>query len=106
MKKKQRRERPAEPEPLVLPKKFPAECPVCGEKRVFVPEAMKGDIELETLGGKIPALWAFEYRYHTPLYPVKLLAIGDVCIGCGTPRTIILDKLKGPPLGRGLIIPG
>ncbi len=96
-KKARRRKRPDPPQPLVLPKHFP-ECRVCGETRVFCAEAMKGDapLNLESLG-KTPALFSYEYAYDTALYPVRLIAIGDICVECGTPRTIVMDKLKGKP---------
>ena len=83
-----------EPEPLVFPKEFP-ECGVCGSTRVFCQEAMKGDLQLETLGDRVPALFSFEYVYDTPLFPMKLLAIGDVCVDCGSPRILVIEKLRG-----------
>ncbi len=43
----------------------------------------------------VEELISFEYEYDTPLFPMKLLAIGDVCVDCGTPRVIVMDKLKG-----------
>lgn len=88
-------EKGKEPEPVTFPKEFP-NCPVCGSTRVFAQEAMKGDLQLETLGGSIPALFSFEYVYDTPLFPMKLLAIGDVCVDCGSPRILVIDKVRGP----------
>ncbi|KKN30535.1 hypothetical protein LCGC14_0833200 [marine sediment metagenome] len=98
----------AEASTLVLPKTF-EKCPIpdCGETRRFTVEAMKGDLQLQDILGKEPALFSFEYYYDTPLYPVKLICIGDVCVKCGIPRIIAMDKIKGkpPPPTRGLHLP-
>lgn len=86
-------------------------CPVCGCPARFTVEAMKGDLQLEDIFGKQPALFSLEYIYDTPLYRIKLVVIGDTCVRCGAIYTLARDKLKGipkigkiPPPGGGLII--
>lgn len=97
------------PPPLKLPKEFPR-CPVCGSRRLFCQEAMKGDIDMAKPAGKVPALFSFELVYSTPLFPIKLIAVGDVCVDCGTPRIVAMDKVRGqvrmPGDGRGPLIRG
>ena len=95
----------AEHSTLVLPKTFD-ECPICGETGRFTVEAMKGDLQLQDILGKEPALFSFEYYYDTPLYPIKLICIGDVCVKCGIPRIIAMDKVKGKPEVPKLHRPG
>lgn len=72
-------------------------CPVCGCPARFTVEAMKGDLHIEDILGKQPALFSLEYRYDTPLYPVRLVVIGDSCQRCGALYTLARDKLKGIP---------
>ena len=74
-------------------------CPVCGCPARFTVEAMKGDLHLQDIFGKEPALFSFEYVYDTPLYSIKLVVIGDSCVRCGTLYTLARDKLKGTPKG-------
>lgn len=87
-------------------------CPVCGCPARFTVEAMKGDLHIEDILGKEPALFSFEYIYETPAYKVKLVVIGDSCVRCGAFYTLARDKLKGSPLvipqppPGGLIIGG
>ena len=75
------------------------ECPVCKCPARFTVEAMKGDLHLQDIFGKEPALFSFEYVYDTPLYSIKLVVIGDSCVRCGTLYTLARDKLKGTPKG-------
>ncbi|KKL53524.1 hypothetical protein LCGC14_2274580 [marine sediment metagenome] len=90
--------RRAEKEPFKLPMEFDT-CPNpdCGSKRLFVEEALKHDVNLEGLGGKTPALFSFEYAYDTPTGPVQLIAVGDVCVDCGLPRIVVMDKVRSMP---------
>jgi len=73
-------------------------CPVCGCPARFTVEAMKGDLHIEDIRGKQPALFSFEYLYDTPTYQVKLVCVGDSCQRCGALYTLARDKLKGMPL--------
>ncbi|MBA7687078.1 hypothetical protein ES703_95538 [subsurface metagenome] len=91
------------------------ECPVCKCPARFTVEAMKGDLHIEDILGKEPALFSFEYIYETPTHKIKLIAVGDSCQRCGAFYTLARDKLKGIPLvlpkkpggdGPGLILPG
>ncbi|GAI71335.1 unnamed protein product [marine sediment metagenome] len=97
----------------IAPKTYD-KCPVCGCPARFTIEAMKGDLHLQDIFGRHPALFAFEYLYDTPTYEVKLAAVGASCVRCGVFYTILRDKLKGIPLvvpkepsgdGPGLILP-
>lgn len=90
-------------------------CPVCGCPARFTVEAMKGDLHIEDILGKEPALFSFEYIYETPTHKIKLVAVGDSCQRCGVFYTLARDKLKGIPLvipkkpggdGPSLILPG
>jgi len=83
-------------EPLGLPRTF-EKCTNCGSTRRFCDEAMKEDLQLETLHGKQPVLLSAEYVYDTPLYPVKLRALLDICWDCGHLCTVVIQKLKGRP---------
>lgn len=74
------------------------ECPVCGCPARFTVEAMKGDLHIEDIRGKEPALFSFEYIYETPTHKIKLVAVGDSCQRCGAFYTLARDKLKGIPL--------
>lgn len=74
-------------------------CPVCGCPARYTVEAMKGDLHLEDIMGKEPALFSFEYIYDTPLYTIKLVVIGDSCVRCGAFYTLAREKLKGIPKG-------
>lgn len=92
------------------------ECPVCKCPARFTVEAMKGDLHIEDILGKEPALFSFEYNYETPTHKIKLIAVGDSCQRCGAFYTLARDKLKGSPLvvprkpdgggGPDLILPG
>jgi len=92
------------------------ECPVCGCPARFTVEAMKGDLQLENILGKEPALFSFEYLYDTPTHTMKLIVVGDSCQRCGALYTLARDKVKGsllalPPKpggdgGPDLILPG
>lgn len=77
-------------------------CPNCGCPARFTVEAMKGDLHLEDILGKEPALFSFEYIYETPTHKIKLIVVGDSCVRCGAFYTLARDKLKGVPL----ILPG
>ena len=81
----------------VAPRVF-TECPVCHCPARFTVEAMKGDLHLETILGKEPALGSFEYVYETPTHKIKLLCVVDSCVRCGAIYTLARDKLKGMPL--------
>lgn len=74
------------------------ECPVCHCPARFTVEAMKGDLHVEDILGKEPALFSFEYIYETPTHKIKLIAIGDSCQRCGAFYTLAREKLKGLPL--------
>lgn len=86
-------------------------CPVCGCPARFTVEAMKGDLQIEDILGKEPALFSFEYVYQTPTHKIKLVAVGDSCQRCGAFYTLARDKLKGIPFVKpggdhpGLILP-
>jgi len=82
------------------------ECPVCHCPARFTVEAMKGDLHLEDILGKEPALGSFEYLYDTPLYPIKLIAVVDSCQRCGAIYTLARDKLKGVPFSLPKNPPG
>ncbi|MBA7697680.1 hypothetical protein ES703_106348 [subsurface metagenome] len=98
----------------IAPKVF-TKCPVCNCPAAFVVKAMEGDLHLEDIKGKHPALFSFEYLYDTPNYQVKLVAVGASCVRCGVFYTLARDKMKGIPLvvpkrpggdHPGLILPG
>ena len=78
----------------IAPRVF-TKCPVCGCPARFVVEAIKGDLHLEDILGKEPALFGFEYHYDTP--------VGACCARCGVFYTIARDKMKGLP---GAVPPG
>jgi len=86
----------------IAPRVF-TKCPVCGCPARFVVEAIKGDLHLEDILGKEPALFGFEYHYDTPNCKVKLMAVGASCARCGVFYTIARDKMKGFP---GAVPPG
>ena len=48
----------------IAPKTYD-KCPVCGCPATFTVEAMKGDLHLEDIRGKQPALFSFDYIYET-----------------------------------------
>lgn len=102
--KKEEAEHPGEDYGPAAPRVF-TECPVCHCPARFTVEAMKGDLHLEDIMGKEPALFSFEYIYETPTHTIKLVAVGDSCQRCGAFYTLARMKLKGIP-GRGLILPG
>lgn len=103
----------------IAPRVF-TECPVCGCPARFTVEAMKGDLHLEDIMGKEPALFShelitYEYVYDTPGHRIKLVVVGDSCARCGNLYTLARDKLKSLRLivpkgpggdGDGLIAPG
>lgn len=87
----------------IAPKTFD-KCPVCGCPTSFTVQAMKGDIHLQDLEGREPALFSFEKIYDTPNYKLKLVAVGASCARCGVFYTLARDKMKGVPFvlpGRG-----
>lgn len=101
---------------VVAPRTFD-KCPVCGCPARFVVKAMEGDLQLEDILGKSPALFSFEYIYDTPTHELKLVAVGASCARCGVFYTIARDKLKALPISvprdkgdgggpGGLILPG
>jgi hypothetical protein len=81
------------------------ECPVCGCPTRFTIEAMKGDLQLENILGKEPALGSLEYVYDTPTHTVRLIVVVDSCQKCGAIITLARDKIKTPniemPPGHG-----
>jgi len=83
---------------LVLPKTFD-KCPHCGSAARFCPEALKGDIPAEEMEKEQPVLFSFEYNAQPSgrLYPVKLMALMDVCVECGTVYAISLMRFVGRP---------
>ncbi len=100
--------------PCDLAPKTYDKCPVCGCPATFTVEAMKGDLQLEDILGKEPALFSFEYLYDTPNSELKLVAVGASCARCGVFYTLARDKFKKGPLvllkkpggdGPGLIRP-
>lgn len=78
----------------IAPRTFD-KCPVCGCPATFTVEAMKGDLHIENIRGKQPALFSFDYLYDTPTYQVKLTAVGASCVRCGVFYTLARDKMKG-----------
>jgi len=88
--------------PCVIAPRVFTECPVCGCPATFTVEAMKGDLHLEDIRGKQPALFSLEYLYDTPNNKVKLVAVGASCARCGVLYTLAREKVKRVPL----IIPG
>ncbi len=98
---------PLPSEPLKFPIEFD-KCPNpdCGSTRRFCLEAMKGDIQIEDIGGQTPALFSFEYAYDTPTGPVQLIAVGDVCVDCGLPRIVVMDKVRSKPNPKLHLPPG
>ena len=84
--------------PCVIAPKAYDKCPVCGCPATFTVESMKGDLQIEDILGKHPALFSFEYLYDTPGYQVKLIAVGASCARCGVFYTIARDKAKGMQL--------
>ena len=94
---KEEAKKPPEDYGPAAPRVF-TECPVCKCPARFTVEAMKGDLHLETILGKEPALFSFEYIYETPTHKIKLVCVGDSCQRCGALYTLARDKLKGSPL--------
>ena len=78
----------------IAPKTYD-KCPVCGCPATFTVQAMKGDLQIEDILGKHPALFSFEYLYDTPNYEVKLVAVGASCARCGVLYTLARSKKKG-----------
>ena len=96
----------------IAPREFD-KCPVCGCPSRFLIEVMKGDLHLQDIFSRVPALGSFEYDYDTPTYQVKVVAIVASCARCGVFYTLAREKMKGIPLavpkrpgGGGLILPG
>ncbi len=99
----------------IAPRTFD-KCPVCGCPATFTIEAMKGDLHIEDIRGKQPALFSVEYLYDTPTYHIKLVAVGASCARCGVFYTLARDKTKSVPLAvpgrrgdggpRSIILPG
>ncbi len=98
--------------PLVFPKEF-NECPNCGSLRRFCVEALKDSKDDKS----IPILGSMELDVLPPgkLQPIKLQALTDVCVNCGTVYAVVLVKreIKAPPLVQpapnghtGLELPG
>ena len=84
---------------LVLPKTFET-CPNCGSTRRFSEEALKDD--MPDKDERKPVLQSSELFIQPPgkLFPVKVMALMDVCVECGTVYAMVLlkDTLK-PQLG-------
>jgi len=87
---------------LVLPKTFD-KCPNCGCAETFCQEALKADFPAEKMEKNPPVLLSAELVTQPPgrLYPIRLIAIMDVCVECGTVYAIVLEKLVGRPTGGG-----
>lgn len=83
---------------LVLPKTFD-KCPNCGCTERFSEEALKGDFPPEKMEKRPPMILSAELVTQPParLYPVKLMAVMDVCIECGTVYAVDLEKFVGRP---------
>jgi len=87
----------------VLPKHFD-KCPNCGCTRRFCEEALKDDIPAKELEEHMPVLQSGEFTIHPPgkLFPVRLMALMDVCVACGTVYAVVLTKEHlRPTLGGG-----
>lgn len=81
----------------IAPKTYD-KCRCCGCPSSFTVQAMKGDIHLQDLQGRAPALFSFEKIYETPSGKVKLVAVGASCARCGVFYTLARDKVKRIPL--------
>jgi len=81
----------------IAPKTYD-KCPVCGCPSSFTVQAMKGDVHLQDILGRAPALFSFEKIYDTPSCTVKLVAVGASCARCGVFYTLARDKVKRSPL--------
>lgn len=92
--------------PCVIAPKTYEKCPVCGCPSSFTVKAMAGDIHLQDLKGRAPALFSFEKTYETPSQTIKLVAIGASCARCGVFYTIARDKVRGVPLRVVRNLPG
>lgn len=92
--------------PCVIAPKTYDKCPVCGCPSSFTVKAMAGDIHLQDIQGREPALFSFEKEYETPSYTLKLVAVGASCARCGVFYTLARDKLKGIPLRISRKLPG
>jgi len=106
--RRSQREGEEQPElPFKLPKVFDA-CPnpKCGSKRRFVEEALKHDVNLEDMGGKVPILFSFEYVYETPQGTVRLIAYGDACYDCGETYIVEMAKVERKPPPKLHLPPG
>jgi len=99
--KKEADQNPPEDYGPVFPRTYD-KCPFCGCPARYTVEAMKGDLHLEDILGKEPALFSFEYNYSTPTQQVKLIVIGDSCVRCGGFYTLARDKIKS----IGIVVPG
>jgi len=82
---------------VIAPRKF-EKCPVCGCPSTFTVKAMQGDLQLEDILGKQPALFSFEYVYDTPNSELKLVAVGASCARCGVFYTLARDKVRKVPI--------
>ena len=83
-------------DPLVLPKKFDV-CPNCGSGRRFCEEALKGDLtDADAADGK-PMILSGELLLQPKraLFPIRLMAVMDVCVDCGTLYAVELMKFVG-----------
>lgn len=81
----------------IFPKVYD-KCPVCGCPSSFTVKAMEDDIHLQSIGGKEPALFAYDKDYETPNGNVRLKAVCAICAKCGVLYTLARDKMKSSPL--------
>ncbi|MDP3062304.1 MAG: hypothetical protein Q8O40_03670 [Chloroflexota bacterium] len=87
-------EKPKEQE-LTFPKTFD-KCPHCGSTRRFAEGGLKK--ETERAGDKeTPVLMTAECIYVRGLFPVKLVAVLEVCYDCGALYAVALLKFVGAP---------
>jgi len=96
-------EKPKE-ETFTFPKTFD-KCPHCGSTRSFVEVALKK--EMERAGAKdIPVLMSAECTYARGLFPIRLVALFEVCWDCGGPYAAALMKFVGASPSMGGNGPG
>lgn len=108
---KQKKEKPEGKKPEEMVKEF-KKCPICGSKRCFSDEAVKGETLPSDMKDKINIILSAELIIPT-IVPTKLQALCDVCWDCGTLYARALFKFKKPPVIPGgdggkprIILPG
>ncbi len=84
-------------DPLVLPKKFDV-CPNCGSSRRFCEEALADDLT-EADGPQTSVILSGELilQPKRALVPIRLMAVMDVCVDCGTVYAVEIMKFVGQP---------